>query len=385
MSKIICDVCGTSYPETATQCPICGCVRSTDSVAVTGELNDEVKQPVSTYTPVKGGRFSKANVKKRNSGKPLANAEPAPKLPSKPAMRREESGSTNQAPVAKKPKKPKLPKQPKQNSARRQASPVRKKIIEIALVLVVILLLIALAGVAIHMACKFLGIEIPKDFSNETQKQTNAPVGTDPDASDPTDGTTPEVTVPQDQRVPCTGITVTPKEGLLTKVGGNILLDVKIEPANCTDKVSFECEDGESIIKVDADGKITAVANGTTSVIVRCGDQKAECLIICKLEDFEDPTPPTDPPETKPTYTADQLTFVDNGWGYDYTLAMSQKSFTVYNGEIPEAEVEFISNNENVVTIDEFGVLTLVGTGSTTVIAKYGEWQIEAKVRVTGG
>ena len=27
MSKIICDVCGTSYPDTADCCPICGCPR----------------------------------------------------------------------------------------------------------------------------------------------------------------------------------------------------------------------------------------------------------------------------------------------------------------------------------------------------------------------
>ena len=28
MSKIICDVCGTRYPETAEQCPICGHIRT---------------------------------------------------------------------------------------------------------------------------------------------------------------------------------------------------------------------------------------------------------------------------------------------------------------------------------------------------------------------
>ena len=27
MSKIICDICGTTYPDTAEQCPICGCPR----------------------------------------------------------------------------------------------------------------------------------------------------------------------------------------------------------------------------------------------------------------------------------------------------------------------------------------------------------------------
>ena len=41
MSKIICDICGTSYPETATQCPICGCVRSGDVQRVTNEVKKD--------------------------------------------------------------------------------------------------------------------------------------------------------------------------------------------------------------------------------------------------------------------------------------------------------------------------------------------------------
>ncbi len=61
MSKIICEICGTSYPETATQCPICGCVRPADAHSVAGDTNEK-----SGYTYVKGGRFSKANVRKRN-------------------------------------------------------------------------------------------------------------------------------------------------------------------------------------------------------------------------------------------------------------------------------------------------------------------------------
>lgn len=62
MSKIICDVCGTSYPDTSTQCPICGSVRPADPAAVSqAESGAE-----SGYAYVKGGRFSKSNVKKRN-------------------------------------------------------------------------------------------------------------------------------------------------------------------------------------------------------------------------------------------------------------------------------------------------------------------------------
>ena len=75
MSKIICDVCGTSYPETATQCPICGCVRPTDAVTVNTESASAEVLPKNTYTYVKGGRFSKANVKKRNSANYSAPTE----------------------------------------------------------------------------------------------------------------------------------------------------------------------------------------------------------------------------------------------------------------------------------------------------------------------
>lgn len=68
MSKIICEVCGTSYPSTAAQCPICGCVKAPGKQTVAGDT--EKKTPVQnnnkTRTPVKGGRYSKANVRKRN-------------------------------------------------------------------------------------------------------------------------------------------------------------------------------------------------------------------------------------------------------------------------------------------------------------------------------
>lgn len=69
MSKLICDICGTSYPDTSTQCPICGCVRPAESTAVA-----DSDQENRGYTYVKGGRFSKSNVKKRNSSSARAEA-----------------------------------------------------------------------------------------------------------------------------------------------------------------------------------------------------------------------------------------------------------------------------------------------------------------------
>lgn len=74
MSKLICDICGTSYPDTATQCPICGCVRPAQSAAVSDSARES-----QGYTYVKGGRFSKANVKKRNSSAARASSGAAGK------------------------------------------------------------------------------------------------------------------------------------------------------------------------------------------------------------------------------------------------------------------------------------------------------------------
>ena len=61
MSKIICDVCGTRYPDTAEQCPICGCPKP-ESVDY-DTVSDDYAEYDSGAASVKGGRFSKANVK----------------------------------------------------------------------------------------------------------------------------------------------------------------------------------------------------------------------------------------------------------------------------------------------------------------------------------
>lgn len=66
MSKIICDVCGTSFPDTSVQCPICGSVRPADPTTDTSVENASQN---SGYQYVKGGRFSNSNVKKRNKAK----------------------------------------------------------------------------------------------------------------------------------------------------------------------------------------------------------------------------------------------------------------------------------------------------------------------------
>ena len=48
MSKIICDICGTTYPETASHCPICGCAKAGAAQTTAGRTGGEdvFRQPL---------------------------------------------------------------------------------------------------------------------------------------------------------------------------------------------------------------------------------------------------------------------------------------------------------------------------------------------------
>ena len=60
MSKIVCDVCGSTYSETEVQCPICGTAKSEAAKPVV-EANGENQSN-------KGGKFSKTNNRKAAAG-----------------------------------------------------------------------------------------------------------------------------------------------------------------------------------------------------------------------------------------------------------------------------------------------------------------------------
>ena len=73
MSKIICEVCGTSYSDSSAQCPICGYV---DPTMAEGHFQESGETMDSgEYTYVKGGRFSKNNVKKRIKTNPIEDID----------------------------------------------------------------------------------------------------------------------------------------------------------------------------------------------------------------------------------------------------------------------------------------------------------------------
>ena len=78
MTTLYCDICGASYPDTEEQCPICGSARALAS-----------ETPYSDHVPkvgkkVRGGRYSKRNVKKRLNHPEQAEQETAAEVGSVP-------------------------------------------------------------------------------------------------------------------------------------------------------------------------------------------------------------------------------------------------------------------------------------------------------------
>lgn len=264
MSKIICDVCGTRYPETAEQCPICGHIReaagkTAQDVLVMDDARSE------TRPKVRGGRFSKSNVKKRNEGTLSYEAAPAKSKASKKAE------SVHPAP-----KEEPAFTEDKQN----------KKANTILNILLVIVIL-ALLAVTAYIFTQHVLPEIKKP------EPTAAPTEEIITETEPVETEEPTY--------PCEELFLEETEVLLAEYEQKWLINVKPMPENTTDTLSFSSAD-ELIATVDAEGCITALAEGQTVITITCGDVQVEYNVICLFPGVEiDPGEvPTDPPPTEP-------------------------------------------------------------------------------------
>ena len=322
MSKIICDVCGTSYPEATTQCPICGCARPADARAVSGNTNEVEPQSSATYTHVKGGRFSKANVKKRNKGK----ASPAAEENKQEIMEEPENG---------------------------------KK--DVGIVITTILLLLAIIAVVVYIAVRFFGpVLLEGKETTPPAKETVQLQGTDGTVE------TTETTVPT---VPCTEIVLSKTEISFDKEGAALLLNVTLNPTDTTDELQFATAD-EAIATVSSDGKVTAVGKGETTIVVLCGNATAECKVVCDFVTAEEET-------TVPEIDVNEA-FTFNR--EDFTLNTKGQTWKIYTGDIAANQITWTTDNEKVATITD-GVVTAVGSGVTTVYGEYGGVKLSCIVR----
>jgi len=343
MNKVICDICGTTYPEAASQCPICGCAKPEGAAAVTDDA--ALAEGVSTYTYVKGGRFSNSNVRKRNQGKTVSE-KPAPR---KPASTR--PASTRPAST-----RPATEMPASQKSASRRPKPVRDPeeddddapITNGGLVVILILLILAIIAVGLYLYFNYLK-------PTEELPEEPDPIGTSNSAiAEPTE-TEPIV-------IPCQSLEVSQTEVTLTEVGNAWLMNVVPVPVDTTDSIKYQTSD-ETVATVSNEGCVTAVGPGKATITITCGEAVVECQVTCDIVlPTEAPTEPTTEPTTEP-----QAEWELNRT--DITMKVGER-WTLYEGTVNKADIKFSSDNESVATFKN-GVVTAVGAGTTTVRAEY--------------
>ena len=315
MNKVVCNLCGTSYPENATQCPICGQVRSAE---VAPENSGS-----STYTYVKGGRFSKTNVKKRNRASAAANPEP-------PSVNKTTKSSHKKS----------------------------------GLIVVMIVLLLAIVLVLGYIAVQ---IFLPDGFNNifaikpaSTQQETTVLPETENTTQEPsTESITESITEPAsfEESLSCQSISLAATQIEFDAIGVTAKLIAKLEPADTTDQLYFSSSD-PAVASVTADGTITAIAEGSAVITVSCGNARAECNIICAIpeETFE-----SDDSAAYFALNRKEITFDEEG-----------QTWLVYDGDIAVEEIVWISDDDSIATVIN-GRIIAIGNGDTTIYGIYND------------
>lgn len=355
MSKIICDICGTKYPDTADQCPICGCTRDQN----TSELADELVEEELTAAPArraKGGRFAAASGRK-SSRKSRYEEEPDEYDDDDEEDDLYESDYDDD--------------DEDEDDDHKSNAP---------LVVALIIVIAALLAVTGFIFVKYF---LPGMMPEETAA-TTAPVQTTAAPEQ-----TEEPTIPCESLVMTSGGTVE-----LTEVGQNWLINVMALPDNTTDKLTYTTSD-PTVAIVSEDGKITAIGEGQAVITITCGDESLVCNVICSFS-AEETTAPTEAPteapdeteETEPTEATEPSEPTEPL--KDITLKVLQytdltfnapgQGFTFVLDGLKNNEVKWISQDESIVTVDENGLVISVGAGNTTIICQYGDQKVEIKI-----
>lgn len=350
MSKIICDICGTTYPDTADQCPICGCSRD----AAADLMEDDILVDSCEEDPKgKGGRFT-AKKKKEIFDFDEVNGDGTTQIP--PEDEDDLYNPYEEEEV--------YTEEPRANTG------------------VVILLTVLIAVLLLAAGFLFFRFFLPNMKGEQTLP-----------ATEPTVQTTAAV---EDLTVPCLRLTMTSaRVAELNQPGGKFLIHVTTSPSDTTDPLLFTSLD-ESVATVTEDGRIEAVGEGKTVIQVSCGAQVIDVEVTVKF--VEETVPPTvaqtEPQTVDGTAPAEgettPATTPANTGLKDVTLKLKQTDFRLgvyYEHQLlldcglEQNEVEWSSEHPHIATVDENGVVKAIKSGTTSITAKYGDQEVSCIVR----
>lgn len=340
MSKIVCDICGTSYPDTAESCPICGSTRdmSAELLAEETAIDDIVSEVAAEAAPAAASKkreiFDYDEVNTNRADKPRKETV---EVDGDEEEEEEESGSN---------------------------------------ALVVVILVILICALLVGAGFIFFKFFLPNMKGQETVPTTEAIVTEVPTTAAPTTEPT----------VPCTNLTLDAGNATLNEIGQNFLLNVSVKPEDTTDVLTYMSGD-ESIATVTEDGKITAVAEGETVIYITCGKVQVTCPVVVQLVPETEATTEPTVAETEPEETTAPPK------DYDPSIKLKLKKTDISLGlylsyqllldcNLEQDDVEWSVEHSWICKVDEFGNVTALQRGVTDVIVKYGDQEVRCKVRI---
>lgn len=346
MGKIICDVCGTSYPDTAEQCPICGCTKESAAQMLGDEIIGDEE--------VKGEKSGKFSLKKRKEIFDFDEVNTKREDP-------EDQGESVDL----------------DDDEDEETDEGRPNTFLIVILTILIVVLLLAAGV--------LYVRYIRPNKNDVHTPTEP---------------TFAATIPTSYRVPCETLVLSSgNEATLSSVGGMFLLHVNKIPADSTDEIIYTSAD-ESIATVTADGRVEAVAEGQTTITITCGEKSIPFPVTVDFSAATEPsteaTAPSEPssihvPEVTVAIESPAAPVENQPIKTGVTLKLKQKEFSLprlhtyhtlqLDCDLDAEDVQWSTEHSYIATVDKTGKVTAVGYGVTDVIVKYGDQEVRCKVR----
>ena len=328
--KVICDVCGTTFSETATNCPICGCAAPAPAQTVADDVDTTAKDNTTAAAYSRGGRFAKSNVK-RNARSHT------------PERRTSESRSSGER---------------NRDKDTQQGSK--------GLIAVVIILLLAIIVVVVY-----IGVNVLFKTGNNQ-----------PDAGGNNQDVPQTSFVGNGQTISCTSIKLSYKYHEFNEASAQLQLAYEKEPANATDTVTYESSDPE-VATVDNNGMVRpGTKQGTVVITVTCGSGSDQCTIVSKVgEEPPASSGPAGPDVNIPEgFVLKLVTYKDSG---EITLA-GDATHVLYKETmgVKASDINWTTSDPAIATVEN-GKVTGVGKGYCFVTAAIGDQTATCKVICT--
>ena len=166
-----------------------------------------------------------------------------------------------------------------------------------------------------------------------------------------------------------TSIRVSPEADTLGAIGATTQLSATAEDANGREVPgsAFTWVSSDTLVAtVDESGLVTAIGNGTASVTAASGEASGSATIT--VEQVATSIRISPPVDTLRALRA--------------TLQLSAAATDAHDHEVPGVEFVWASSDTRVVTVDDAGVVTAIGTGTAAVTAVAGELSGAAAITV---